>query len=102
MIYYFGIDNVICKTNGTDYENAIPYHERIIYINKLFDEGHIIYYNSQRERKINKNCTILLHQQLKDWGCKYTCLKIDILNYDVFIDTNINHPNDFFISEKNT
>ena len=49
MIYYFGIDDVICKTNETDYENSEPNYERIAFINNLFDNGNIIYYNSQRE-----------------------------------------------------
>ena len=100
MIYFFGIDNVICETNGTDYECARPNHERISYINKLFDDGHIIYYNSDRERKTGKNCTILLYQQLKEWRCKYTCLKLDILEYDHFVDKNASQPNYFFLCKQ--
>ena len=101
MIYFFGIDNVICKTNGTDYERAQPNYDRISCINKLFDDGHIIYYNSDRERKTRENCTLLLYQQLKDWGCMYTCLKLDILEYDSFVDINATQPNDFFTPVKN-
>ena len=96
MIYYFEIDNVICKTNETDYENAEPNYERIAFINNLFDNGNIIYYNSQREHKTNKCCSILLYKQLKDWGCKYTQIKLNTLSYDTFIDTYTNDPNIFF------
>ncbi len=96
MIYYFGIDNVICKTNETDYENAEPNYERIAFINNLFDNENIIYYNSQREHKTNKCCSILLYKQLKDWGSKYTQIKLNTLSYDTFIDTHTNNPSVFF------
>jgi len=96
MIYYFGIDNVICKTNETDYENSEPNYERIAFINNLFDNGNIIYYNSQREHKTNKCCSLLLHKQLKDWGCKYTQIKLNMISYDTFIDTHTNDPSVFF------
>jgi hypothetical protein len=96
MIYYFGIDNVICKTNETDYENSQPNYERISFINNLFDNGNIIYYNSQREHKTNKCCSMLLYKQLQDWGCKYTQIKLNMISYDTFIDTHTNVPSVFF------
>tara|TARA_B110000971_G_scaffold190076_1_gene200873 strand:+ start:55 stop:351 length:297 start_codon:yes stop_codon:yes gene_type:complete len=96
MIYYFGIDNVICKTNETDYENSEPNYKRIAFINNLFDNGNIIYYNSQREHKTKNCCSLLLHQQLKDWGCKYTQIKLNMLSYDKFVDSQTNDPSVFF------
>ena len=42
MIYAFDCDDTICKTEGTDYYNSIPYPERIEKINRLYDAGHVI------------------------------------------------------------
>jgi hypothetical protein len=96
MIYYFGIDNIICKTNGTEYENSSPYEDRIEIINKLFDDGNTICYNSDREQKTGESQTMLLYKQLKDWKCKYTSIKLDMLHYDYLIDNNTYTGNNFF------
>ena len=65
MIYYFGIDNIICKTNGTDYEKSSPYEDRIEIINKLFDDGHTICYNSDREQKTGKKSNNIITKTIK-------------------------------------
>ena len=38
----FDVDNVICKTNKSDYKNSRPIIKNIKYINELYNSGHII------------------------------------------------------------
>ena len=42
MKYVFDIDGTICSTTSGDYEQALPYTDRINKINKLYDEGNTI------------------------------------------------------------
>ena len=46
--YCFDIDNTICITKGTDYENSKPIKERIETINTLKDEGNTIIFFTAR------------------------------------------------------
>ena len=70
-IYRIDIDNTICKTDGDDYENAKPYKERIAIINKLYDEGNTIIYETARGQQTGKGYETLTRQQLKEWGAKF-------------------------------
>ena len=42
MIIFIDIDNTICKTIGSDYENSIPIQENIEKVNKMYEAGHTI------------------------------------------------------------
>ena len=42
LTYVIDIDDTICRTNGSDYENSQPLNDRIATVNKLYDEGHTI------------------------------------------------------------
>ena len=43
-IYCFDIDGTICTNTWGKYEQSEPMVDRIIQVNKLFDEGHYIIY----------------------------------------------------------
>lgn len=85
MTIYVDIDNTICITNGSDYENSIPIIENIEKINKLFYEGNEIVYWTARGMKSRINHYVLTKQQLKKWGCVYTKIKMKKPSYDLFI-----------------
>ena len=51
--YCFDIDNTICITEGTDYENSKPIKERIEIINALKDEGNTIIFFTARAYPYN-------------------------------------------------
>ena len=40
--YCFDIDGTICTQNGTDYDSATPYLDRVEKINNLYEEGNVI------------------------------------------------------------
>lgn len=83
------IDNTICKTEGMDYKNAEPIHERIKYINELYDSGNCIVYWTSRGVGSGLDFRELTEQQLKDWKCRYDKLEMDKPIYDLFIDDKV-------------
>ena len=90
--YIIDIDGTICtqnhfKNNIRDYEQAAPLSDRIEKINKLFDEGNEIHYWTARGSVSGIDHLELTRNQLKNWGCKYTSLRVgDKPHYDVWID----------------
>lgn len=96
MIIYVDIDNTITRTNGADYENAIPIPERIDRMNKLYDDGHRIIYWTARGTITGIDWKDLTLHQLKYWNVKYHELKMNKPAYDLFIDDRNIHSDAFF------
>jgi hypothetical protein len=42
MKYFIDLDNTLCTTLNSDYQNSIPIQQRIDYVNKLKLDGHNI------------------------------------------------------------
>ena len=80
------IDGTICKTNGVDYINATPILDRIVKINRLYNEGNEIIYWTARGALNEKDWTVLTKAQLKRWKCKYTRLDMNKPLFDEFYD----------------
>jgi len=94
-IYIFDIDGTICETKNGDYKNARPYKDRIEKINKLYDEGNIIIYETARGDMTGTNYIDFTRKQLKEWGCKYK--SVGSKHYaDIYIDDHAINSNDFF------
>lgn len=91
MIIYVDVDNTICKTEGTNYEQSEPIHDRIKSINALYNEGHTIVYWTARGTLSGIDYTSLTHEQLRKWGALFHEIKLGKPAYDLFIDDkNIN------------
>ena len=95
MKIFVDIDDTICyyKTENVenDYSIAIPYKERIEYINKLYEDGNNIVYWTARETVTGINWREITERQLTEWDCKYHELRMGKPAYDLFIDDkNIN------------
>ena len=94
MIYVFDIDNTICKTSDGKYENSKPMKDRIRKINKLYEEGHTIIFNTARGMGRTENNVLLAYElfyeitksQLKKWGVKYDNLFMGKPSGDIYID----------------
>ena len=86
MKIYVDIDNTICKTEGNDYEHAIPIPENIHKVNRLFDDGNEVYYWTARGHTSGKNWQNLTAKQLKEWGCKYNSIRFDKPSFDILFD----------------
>jgi len=87
MTYCFDLDGTLCHTIGSDYENSVPYPERIAHVNRLCDEGHTIIIDSARGRVSGKNWTDFTAAQLKDWNVQFHTCRVGVkFAADEFID----------------
>ena len=84
--YVIDIDGTICSNTFGRYEDAEPYISRILYINKLFDRGHIIKLFTARGSGTGIDWTDLTKKQLSLWGLKYHQLTLGKPEGDIFID----------------
>ena len=96
MKYIVDIDGTICNNTDGFYPEATPFKNRIALFNRLYDEGHEIHYWTARGSGSGKDWKDLTHQQLSDWGCKYTSLKLGKPSYDVWIDDKAFNADEFF------
>ena len=104
MTYVFDIDNTLCITNGSDYENSSPIQERINKVNKLYDEGHTILLQTARGMGRSNNnqqyAIELLYdftkQQLVSWGVKHHALFLGKAAGDIYVDDKGCKDKDFF------
>jgi len=88
MIYCFDLDNTICATPASrEYDEAVPYTDVILYINKLHQQGHTIKIFTARGSGSGKNWHDLTVKQLSLWGINHDEL-IDKgkPSYDLLID----------------
>jgi len=91
MIYFVDIDKTICDTpEGKTYEDAVPNMENIAKINSIIMEGvgHKVVYWTARGSLVGQptdwyRTTI---EQLNEWGCLYTEVRMGKPYYDVLID----------------
>jgi hypothetical protein len=99
MIIYVDIDETICHYEDLrEYPLALPILENIKKINDLYDAGHTVVYWTARGAKTGIDWTKLTHQQLKDWGAKYTDCCLGKPDYDLFICDKAINSNSFFKS----
>ena len=94
MTYVFDID-------GTQ-----PFHSRIEFINKLFEEGHTIYFLTARGMGRSNNSAIFADRsfygmtkiQLDSWGLKYHQLFLGKPAGDIYVDDKGIKDEEFFRS----
>jgi hypothetical protein len=106
MRYVVDIDGTICYPGKDDkrYTHAVPRWDRILVINKLYDEGHYVVYLTARGMGRFKNSRMLSHKefydftydQLKSWGCKFHELHLGKPAADYYIDDKGIHSDEFF------
>lgn len=100
MIYCFDLDGTLCTNTEGQYEKAKPYTDRIIEVNKLFDEGHHIIIDTARGATTGLDWHELTSTQLNNWGVKYTKLRVgEKLNYDTLVDDKAHNDKEFFESD---
>ena len=94
MIYVFDIDGTICNSSNGNYELAEPLTERISIVNKLYDEGHTIVFQTARGMGRSGNSAAFAYEmfeegtkyQLEQWGVKYHQLFLGKPAGDIYID----------------
>jgi len=87
MRYCFDIDNTICLTKESDYENSQPKINVINKINELYDKGNYIIIMTARGASSGIDWEKFTKQQLKEWKLKYHELICNRKpNADFFVD----------------
>lgn len=86
MRYCFDIDGTITSTSGTDYAGAVPDRQFIEEINKLYDDGHYIIFQTARGSITGIDWRELTLSQLSRWGVKFHELWMGKPTADIYID----------------
>ncbi|MBC8409396.1 MAG: hypothetical protein H8E12_11850 [Rhodobacteraceae bacterium] len=103
--YVFDIDGTICtKVDGGDYSKAVPMPERIAIINKLYDEGNTIVFQTARGMGRSGNSQAFAWEffekdtktQLVNWGVKFHSLYMGKPSADIYVDDKAIDDNKFF------
>jgi hypothetical protein len=102
--YVFDIDGTICSITKGNYGFALPYTGRIKKINKLYEEGNTIIYQTARGMgRHNNNVSLAVSEfyeftklQLDNWGVKYHQLFLGKPSGDIYIDDKGVKDEDFF------
>ena len=84
--YFIDLDNTLCITLNSDYNNSTPIHERINYVNELKKQGNNITIWTARGSKSGIDHTDLTKKQLHEWGVEYDNLVLKKPDYDIYID----------------
>ena len=96
MNIYIDLDNTLCKTVNSEYENSEPIQLRIDKVNQLKEEGHHITIWTARGSKSGINWKELTTQQLEKWKVSYDKLLMNKPPYDVYLDDKSFNINDFW------
>ena len=105
----FDLDNVICKTTGSNYKKSKPIKKVIRFINLLYHKEFIIKiftarYMGRNDEKIfaaKKQGYRFTKNQLAKWGLKYHILIFGKPTYDIFVDDKcLGFTKDWLISLK--
>ena len=114
-VYCIDIDGTLTEPHdGTPFE-AIPIPSRIEKVNKLFDEGAIIYLMTARgfihsstrypndilaqQREADYHVRSRTEKQLKEWGLKYTKLFFGKPRAKIYVDDRAVNDSDFFVDK---
>jgi hypothetical protein len=109
MIYVFDIDGTICtKAVDFDYDRSKPIKERISVINKLYDQGNTIIFQTARGMGRFKNDAQkaidtfydMTTNQLDEWGVKHHQLFLGKPAGDIYVDDKGVRDRNFFDAMK--
>ncbi|MAT49217.1 MAG: hypothetical protein CMA27_05250 [Euryarchaeota archaeon] len=99
-IFCFDIDGTLCSKSPENYEDAVPYSDRIEQVNKLYDEGNSIIIFTARGSATGIDHKELTKNQLREWGLKYNELIFGKPNADYYIDDKSRDYFNWFIKEE--
>lgn len=86
MNIFVDLDNTLCYTKNSNYEDSKPIQYRINKLNSLKNEGNFITIWTARGSKSGKDWTELTKNQLVSWKINYDKLLMKKPSYDLYID----------------
>ncbi len=96
MKYFIDLDNTLCYTQDSDYENSKPIIERINFVSELKEKGHSITIWTARGSASGKDHRDLTLKQLKEWNIKYDNILFGKPCYDCYIDDKSFNVDDYW------
>jgi len=104
MIYVFDIDGTICTKTDGNYTKAKPLQDRIAIVNKLYEKGNTIIFQTARGMGRSDNNSgyanrvfyEMTRKQLLDWGVRFHDLFLGKPSGDYYIDDKGIRDEDFF------
>jgi mannose-6-phosphate isomerase-like protein (cupin superfamily) len=96
MRYFIDLDNTLCITNNSDYENSVPIIERINHVNEIKKEGNTVVIWTARGASSGIDHTELTKKQLKEWNILHDELLMKKPYYDIYIYDNSFNVNNFW------
>jgi len=100
MKYVVDIDDTICS-HEKDYRDAQPFNNIISHFNKLYDEGHTIWYFTARGTETGIDWREVTEKQFEQWGVKYHNLLFGKPSADIYVDDKAALPEDIVRSHDN-
>jgi len=94
--YVIDIDGTICTNTYGDYKKGKPFHNRISYVNYLYDSGNTIKLFTARGSGTGINWEETTRKQLKDWNVRFHELILGKPEGDIFIDDKAMNSEDYF------
>jgi len=102
MNIFIDLDNTLCYTTDSDYENSTPIQHRINKVNSLKKEGNYITIWTARGSNSGKDWYDLTMKQLTLWNIHFDKLLMKKPAYDLYIDDKSLNVDTFWkISNKN-
>jgi len=95
--YCFDIDGTICTNTYGDYEHALPFADRVAYINSLYKSGNTIIFFTARGSTTGIDWFQVTQDQLATWGVRYHKLIMGKPYADIYIDDKAIQDSDFFL-----
>lgn len=95
LVYCFDIDGTLCTNTHGEYELAEPYVDRIVHVNGLYEDGHIIKLFTARGSTTGIDWRDLTQQQLALWGVRYHELILGKPHADIFVDDKALHVDSY-------
>jgi len=84
--YFFDLDNTLCITTNSVYENSQPIQCRIDFLNNLKSQGHKITIWTARGSTSGIDHKDITLKQLNDWDIKCDNLLLGKPSYDIYYD----------------
>ena len=94
--YFVDLDNTLCRSYDSAYNDSEPIQERIDYVNRLKSEGNHITIWTARGATSGIDHTELTRKQLAEWDIHYDELLMGKPHYDVYLDDKSFNIDAFF------
>lgn len=95
MKYCFDIDGTICTLTDGDYTKAMPFKERIDYINKIINDGGQVVFYTARGGTSGVDWQTFTVSQLQKWGILNPQIIFNKPAADLYVDDKA-RESDFF------